>query len=111
MQAFSRFVVADQHFSIPTFKPLSIRRALEFLMKFYMKKDYIVNFSFVLHDMIADMQSNKNVSLIVTELLLRGRKLNIPLVFISQCYFKMSKIIILNATRHQIMKIPNKSEL
>ena len=33
-------------------------------------------------DMIADMKSNKKVSLIVTELFLRGRKLNISLVFI-----------------------------
>ena len=34
--------------------------------------------------MIADMESNKKLSPIVTELFLRGRKDNISLVFISQ---------------------------
>ena len=40
-------------------------------------------------DMIADMEANKKLSPIVTELILRGRKLNILLVFISQSYFKV----------------------
>ena len=39
----------------------------------------------VFDDMMADMESNKNLSPIVTELFLRGRKLNISLVFISKC--------------------------
>ena len=38
----------------------------------------------VFNDMIADMESNKKLSSIVTELFLRGRILNISLVFISQ---------------------------
>ena len=42
---------------------------------------------------------------------MRGRKLNISLVFIPQSYFKMSKDIKLNATSYFIMKIPNKREL
>ena len=33
--------------------------------------------------MIADMLSNKTFNSIVTELIIRGRKLNIPLVFIT----------------------------
>ena len=33
-------------------------------------------------DMMADMKSNKKLSPIVTELFLRGRKLNISLIFI-----------------------------
>ena len=57
------------------------------------------------------MVSNKKLSPIVTELFFRGRKLNISLVFISQSYFKMSKVIRLNATNYFIMKIPNKREL
>ena len=61
--------------------------------------------------MIADMESNKKLSPIVTELFLRGRKLNISLVFISQSYFKVPKTIRLNATHYFIMKIPNKREL
>ena len=60
-------------------------------------------------DMIVDMESNKKLSPIVTELFLRGRKLNISLVFISQSYFKVPKTIRLNAT-HSITKIPIKRE-
>ena len=45
----------------------------------------------------------------VTELFLRGRKLNIQLVFISQSYFKMTKTIRLN-TKHFIMKINKTKE-
>ena len=45
----------------------------------------------VFDDMIADMESNKILSPIVTELFLRGRKLNISLVFISQSYFKVTE--------------------
>ena len=62
-------------------------------------------------DMIADVESNKKLSLTVTKLFLRGRKLNILLVFISQSYFKVPKTIRLNATHYFIMKIPNKREL
>ena len=40
-------------------------------------------------NMIADMESNKKLSSIVTELFLKGRKLNISLVFISQSYSKV----------------------
>ena len=57
------------------------------------------------------MESNKNLSPIVTELFLKGRKLNILLVFISQSLFKVPKTIRLNATHYFIMKIPNKREL
>ena len=62
-------------------------------------------------DMIAGMESNKKLCPIVTELFLRGRKLNISLVFISQSCFKVLKTIRLNTTHYFIMKIPNKREL
>ena len=52
----------------------------------------------VLDDMTADLESNKKLSPIVTELFLRGRKLNVSLVFISQSYFKLPKTIRLNVT-------------
>ena len=42
---------------------------------------------------------------------LRGRKLNISLIFITQSYFKMPKTIRLIETHYLIMKIPNKREL
>ena len=38
----------------------------------------------VLDDIIADMLSNKDLTPIVTELFIRGRKLNISLAFITQ---------------------------
>ena len=65
----------------------------------------------VFDDMIADIESNNKLSPIVTELFLRGRKLNISLVFISQSYFNVPKTIRLNATHCFIMKIPNKRAL
>ena len=65
----------------------------------------------VFDDMIADMQSNKKLIPIVSELSLRERKLNLLLVFRSQSYFKVSKIIRLNATHYFIMKILNGREL
>ena len=48
---------------------------------------------------------------IVTELFIRGKKLNISIVFITQSYFKVSKDVRLNSTHFFIMKIPNKREL
>ena len=45
-------------------------------------------------DMIADMFSNKGLNPIVTELFLRGRKLNISFVFIRQSYFSAPKRIL-----------------
>ena len=62
-------------------------------------------------DVIVDMESNKKLIPEVTELFLRGRKLNISLVFISQSYFKVPNTIRLNAPEYFIMKIPNKREL
>ena len=62
-------------------------------------------------DMIVDMLSNKKPNPIVTELLIRVRKLNISLVFITQSYFAVAKNIRLNSTRYFVIKIPNKREL
>ena len=47
----------------------------------------------VFDDMISDMLSNKKLNPIVTELFIRGRKLNISLVFITQSYFTDPKIL------------------
>ena len=65
----------------------------------------------VFDDMIADMINNKKLDSIVTELFIRGRKLNISIVFITQSYFKVPKDVRLNSTHFFIMKIPNKREL
>ena len=65
----------------------------------------------VFDDTIADMIHNKKLNSIVTELFIRGRKLNISLVFITQSYFKVPKDVRLNTTHFLIMKIPDKREL
>ena len=65
----------------------------------------------VFDDMIADMIHNKKLNSIVTELFIRGRKLNISLVFITQSYFKVPKDVRLNTTHFFITKIPNNREL
>ena len=62
----------------------------------------------VFDDMIADMINNKILNSIVTELFIRGRKINISLVFITQSYFKVPKDVRLNTTHFFIMRIPNK---
>ena len=60
---------------------------------------------------IADMNNNKKLNSIVTELFIRGRKLNIFLVCITQSYFKVPKDVRLNSIHFSIMKISNKREL
>ena len=65
----------------------------------------------VFDDMIADMIHNKKLNSIVTELFIRGIKLNISLVFITQSYFKVPKDVRLNSSHFFIAKIPNKREL
>ena len=65
----------------------------------------------VFDDMIADVINNNTLNPIVTELFIRGRKLNISIVFITQSYFKVPKDVTLSSTHFFIMKIPNKREL
>ena len=65
----------------------------------------------IFEDMIADMLDNRKFNPVVTELFIRGRKLNISLVFITQSYFPVPKSIRLNSTHYFITKIPNKQEL
>ena len=62
----------------------------------------------VFDDMIADMFSNKKLNPVETELFIRGRKLSISLVFITQSYFAVPKDIRLNCKHYFIIKIPNK---
>ena len=65
----------------------------------------------VFDDMIADMIDNTKLNSIVTELFIRGRKINISFVFITQSYFRVPKDVGLNTTHFFIAKIPNKREL
>ena len=57
------------------------------------------------------MLSSKKVNPMVTEWFVRGRKLNISLVFITRYCFAVRKNIRLSCTHYFIMKIPNKREL
>ena len=65
----------------------------------------------VFDGMIADMIQNKKLNSIVTELFIRGRKINISLVFITQSYFKVPKDVRLNTTHFFVTKILSKTEL
>ena len=84
----------DVHKNIDDYNPRKIRKII-----------------IVFDDMIAAMINNNKLNPIVTELLIRGRKLNISIVFITQSYFKVPKDVRLNSTHFFIMKIPNKREL
>ena len=61
--------------------------------------------------MIADVLSNKNFNLIITELFIRGRKLNISLVFITQVFLLYQKIHILSLRKFHTNKSFNKLHL
>ena len=65
----------------------------------------------ILDDMIADMINNKRLSPLVTELFIRYRERGIPIVFITQSYFKVPKDVRLHSIHFCIMKMPNKREL
>ena len=62
-------------------------------------------------DMIADMINNKKLNPVVTELYIRGIKLNISIVFITESYFKVLKAVRQNSTQFFIMKIPKKKRI
>ena len=65
----------------------------------------------VFDDMTADMINNKKLNSIVTELFIRGSKLNISIVFMTQSYFKVPKNVTLKTNHFSIAKILNKKEL
>ena len=64
----------DVHKNIEDYNPIKKRKLL-----------------IVFDDMIADMINNNKLDPIVTALFIRGRKLNISIVFITQSNFKVPK--------------------
>ena len=52
----------------------------------------------------------KKLNTVVTQLFIKGRTLNISIVFITQSYFKVPKDVRLNSTHFFIVKIPNNRE-
>ena len=65
----------------------------------------------VFDDMIADIMSNKKFHVIIKDLFIRCRKVNISLVFFTQSYFSVPEDMRLNSTHYLIMKINNRKEL
>lgn len=61
-------------------------------------------------DIIADINTNKKLQSIVTELLIKGREINIPPAFIKKSYFETPKYIKINCTQFFIIKIPDRKE-
>ena len=61
----------------------------------------------VFDDMNAGIMTNKKFQAIIKELFIRCRRLNISLVFITQSYFSVPKVVRLNSTYYLIMKIDN----
>ena len=82
-------------------------KILKNTMNPYKKRKILIIFD----HMIAVVLSNKKFNPTVTELFIRGRKLNTSLVFITQSYFAVPQNIWLNSTETFIRKIPNKQEL
>ena len=57
------------------------------------------------------MINNKKLNPVLTELFIRGRKLNISIFFITQTNFGVPKDVRLSTTHFFVMKIPNKREI
>ena len=65
----------------------------------------------VFDDMTADIMTNKRFQVIIKELFIRCRILNISLAFIAQSYFSVPKDVRLNLTHYLVMKINSRIEL
>ena len=50
----------------------------------------------------SDMINNKKLNPVVTKFFIRGRKLNISIVFITQSYFKVPNNVRLNSTHFSL---------
>ena len=60
--------------------------------------------------MIVDRINNKELNHAVTELFIRGRKLNISIAFITPLYLKVPKGVRTKTTSIFIMKVSNKTK-
>ena len=75
------------------------------------KRQILIVFEDRIADIIIKNLGNKKLNPTVTELFIRGRKLNIFIFFITQSHFAVPKNIRLNSTHFFLIKIPNKREL
>ena len=69
------------------------------------------NVLIVFDDMISHVMSNKKAQQVLKELLIRCRKLNISLCFLTQSYLSVPKDVRLNCTHYIIFRLNNKREL
>ena len=65
----------------------------------------------VFDDVIADMINNKKLNPVVTELFIRGKRLNISVVFITQSYLKVPKEVRLNKLKRKFQIKENFNKL
>ena len=65
----------------------------------------------VFDDIISHVMSDKKAQLVLKELFIRCRKLNISLCFLTQSYFSVPKDVSLNCIHYIIFKLSNKREL
>ena len=65
----------------------------------------------VFDDMSTNMLSDKKLNQVTTELFIRGKELNIYLVFVAKFYFAVPKNVLLSPIHYFIMKIPNRGKL
>ena len=65
----------------------------------------------IFDDMISHVMSDRRAQQILKDLLIRCRKLNISLCFLTQSYFSVPKDVILNCTHYILFKLNNKREL
>ena len=65
----------------------------------------------VFDGMSANVINSKKLNPVVIELFIRGRKVSISFVFITQSCFKVQKDVRLNSTQYFINKVHNKREL
>ena len=78
---------------------MNIEKVEKLVANLHDKTEYVIHIRkfkkrkilIVFDDMIADMDNNKNLNKIVTELFIRTRKLNTSFAFITQSYFKALK--------------------
>ena len=65
----------------------------------------------VFDDVITDMINNKKLNPVVTELFIRGKRLNISVVFITQSYLKVPKEVRLNKLKRKFQIKENFNKL
>ena len=90
---------------------LNIQMILKKFKKILKNTIQIKKILFAFDVLISDLLKNKKLNLVVTELIITGRKVNFFLVFITQTYFAVPKNVGLNSTHYFIMKIPNEEAL